>query len=112
MCLISTAGHILHISEIKSADMGSDWPSSMDHRGSSAMKWQKLGRIFDPTEHTLANNCRQFAQSPQCLLLDDFVRIYFSTREIDKRNGKYLSHVAFVDVRKNMRDVIRVSDKT
>jgi predicted GH43/DUF377 family glycosyl hydrolase len=40
------------------------------------------------------------------------VRIYFSTREVDKRNGKYLSHVAFVDMHNNLRDVLRVSDET
>jgi hypothetical protein len=76
------------------------------------MKWQKLGRIFDPTQHTLANHCVQFAQSPQALVFDDFVRIYFSTRALDPGNGKYLSHIAFVDMRKNLRDVIRVSDST
>lgn len=54
----------------------------------------------------------QFAQSPQALVFDDFVRIYFSTRSVDKNNGKYLSHIAFVDMQKNLRDVIRVSEKT
>lgn len=76
------------------------------------MKWKKLGKIFDPTQHELANDCTHFAQSPQALVFDDFVRIYFSTRSVDKKNGKYLSHVAFVDMEKNLRDVIRVSDKT
>ena len=45
------------------------------------MMWEKLGKIFDPTEHKLANGCREFAQSPQALVFDDFVRIYFSTRK-------------------------------
>lgn len=76
------------------------------------MRWQKLGKIFDPTQHVLANDCSQFAQSPQALVFGDFVRIYFSTRAVDKRNGKYLSHVAYVDMQKNLRDVIRISDKT
>lgn len=76
------------------------------------MKWKKLGKIFDPTQHALANDCVQFAQSPQALLVDDFVRIYFSTRALEKGSGKYLSHVAFVDMRKNLRDVTRVSDNT
>ena len=75
------------------------------------MKWLKHGKIFDPTEHTLPNGCIQFAQSPQALVFDDFVRIYFSTRALDI-NGKFLSHIAFVEMRKNLRDVIRVSDKT
>ena len=76
------------------------------------MKWRKLGKIFDPTQHKLPNDCAQFAQSPQSLVFDDFVRIYFSTRSVDKKNGKYLSHIAFVDMRNNLRDVIRVSEKT
>ena len=76
------------------------------------MKWNKLGKIFDPTQHKLPNDCGQFAQSPQSLVCDDFVRIFFSTRSLDKTNGKYLSHIAFVDMRKNLQDVIRGSDKT
>ena len=75
------------------------------------MKWSKLGKIFDPTEHALPNGCVQFAQSPQALVFEDFVRIYFSTRALDS-NGKFLSHVAFVDMGKNLRDIIRVSDQT
>lgn len=75
------------------------------------MRWRKLGRIFDPTHHRLPNGCVQFAQSPQALVFDDFVRIYFSTRAVDPLNGKYLSHVAFADFAKNLRDVRRVAAK-
>ena len=73
------------------------------------MKWIKLGKIFNPTEHVLSNDCVQFAQSPQALVFDDFVRIYFSSRSVDKINGKYLSHIQFIDMKKNMRDLIRIS---
>jgi hypothetical protein len=76
------------------------------------MKWKKLGKIFDPTLQKLQDGCVQFAQSPQALVFDDFVRIYFSTRSVDQHNGKYLSHIAFVDLRKNLSDVVRISDKT
>lgn len=75
------------------------------------MKWSKRGKIFDPTEHSLPNNCVEFSQSPQTLVLDDRVRVYFSTREKDSV-GKYLSHVAFVDFDKNMQNIIAVSKKT
>ncbi len=75
------------------------------------MKWHKIGRIFDPTQHLLPNGCTQFAQSPQALVFKDYVRIYFSTRGLDK-NGKFLSHIAFVDMHKNLRDIIRVSSQT
>ena len=73
------------------------------------MQWHKLGKIFDPAQHALPNGCVQFAQSPQALVFDDFVRIYFSTRVVDPANGKYLSHIAFVEMQKNLRDIIRVS---
>src|SRR5271155_1675522 len=69
------------------------WRSPMN-----AMRWRKLGKIFDPTEHALPNDCVQFAQSPQALVFDEFIRVYFSTRALDKSNGKPLSHVAFVDL--------------
>jgi hypothetical protein len=92
--------------------MVSAWPCLKESWSEVAMRWCKLGRIFDPTDHLLPNDCRQFAQSPQALVFDDFVRIYFSTRAIDNSNGKYLSHIAYVDMAKNLRDIIRVSDKT
>lgn len=76
------------------------------------MKWTKLGRIFNPIEHKLANNCIEYAQSPQVLVFDNFVRIYFSTREIDPLNGKFLSHVAFVEMSKDFKTVLNISDQT
>ena len=75
------------------------------------MKWSKLGKIFDPTEHALPHNCREFAQSPQALVLSDRVRVYFSTRERDSV-GKYLSHVSFVDFDKSMQTILAVSKHT
>ena len=75
------------------------------------MKWKKLGKVFDPTEHALPNRCFEFAQSPQTLVLDDRVRVYFSTRERD-RVGKYLSHVAYADFTRDMRELLGVSGHT
>lgn len=74
------------------------------------MKWIKQGQVFDPTGYTLPSNCFGFAQSPQALVFDTFVRVYFSTRAKDL-NGKYLSHVAFVDFDKSFQKIISVSDK-
>ena len=76
------------------------------------MRWIKVGKIFDPSKYKLPNGCSQFAQSPQVLVNSDYVRIYFSTRSIDKSNGKYLSNIAFVDMDKNLAEVIRVSERT
>jgi len=76
------------------------------------MKWKKLGKIFDPTQHNLPENCKEFAQSPQALVFDNFIRIYFSTRSIDQKNGKYLSHIHFVDMNKDLTKIIQISQKT
>lgn len=75
------------------------------------MKWKKIGQIFDPTGHELPNNCIGYAQSPQALVFDEFVRVYFSTRALDT-NGKYLSHVAFVDFDKKFQKILCISGKT
>lgn len=75
------------------------------------MRWQRRGLLFDPVEHRLPDGCAQYAQSPQALVFDDFVRIYFSTRSVDPENGKFRSHVAFVDMDKALREVLRVSDR-
>lgn len=75
------------------------------------MKWRKLGKVFDPTEHVLANRCVEFAQSPQTLVLEDRVRVFFSTRERDS-SGKYLSHVAYADFSPDMSHLLGVADHT
>jgi hypothetical protein len=75
------------------------------------VKWRKLGVIFKPTEHRLLGAVREFAQSPQALLMEDRVRIYFSTRERDAV-GKYLSHVAYADLSNDFQRVLDVSTST
>lgn len=72
------------------------------------MKWTKLGKVFDPTEHELPNRCDYYAQSPQALVLDDRVRVYFSTRPKVGDDGKYLSHVAYVDMSKDLGEILEV----
>ncbi|WP_313170324.1 hypothetical protein [Massilia oculi] len=75
------------------------------------MKWRKIGKIFDPSQHALPNGCESFAQSPQALVCDDHVRIYFSTRARDA-SGKFLSHVAYVDMDRSLERILRVADHT
>jgi predicted GH43/DUF377 family glycosyl hydrolase len=74
------------------------------------MKLINRGKIFDPTEHTLPAMCEQYAQSPQALVAEDRVRVYFSTRARDG-NGKFLSHVAYVDFDSMLEKVISVADR-
>lgn len=73
------------------------------------MKWKRLGQIFSPQNYSLPLDCHDFAQSPQALVLTDRIRIYFSTRCIDKSNGKFLSHVAYVDMDKKLKTILGTS---
>jgi len=72
------------------------------------MKWEKIGKIFDPTEHTLSEGCTDFAKSPQALVFDDFVRIYFCSQK-KTSNGKYLSCPQYVDFNKTFDRILRLS---
>ena len=74
------------------------------------MRWRKLGKIFDPAQHRLPNDCFAFAQSPQALVLNDRVRVYFSTRAADG-NGKFLSHIAFADFDPSLQRLLGVSNQ-
>lgn len=72
------------------------------------MRWKKLGRIFNPTEHNLGDNCTLFSQAPQTLVFDNFVRIYFSAREVEKDN-KHLSRIRYVDYQKDLKKIIKIA---
>lgn len=75
------------------------------------MRWSGLGRLFDPGQHVLPDGCTEFAQSPQALVLGDRVRIYFSTRRRDA-SGKYVSHVAYADFDRGLRNLLDVARHT
>ena len=72
------------------------------------MVWKKLGKIFDPSNHEFFDDYIGFAQSPQVIIFDDYVRIYFSIRK-ETSNGEYLSYVQFIDMDKEFKHVIACS---
>lgn len=74
------------------------------------MIWKKRGLVFDPSQYHLPQGCDSFAQSPQAVVFENHIRIYFSTRNRDDK-GQYLSHIAFVDMDLSLDTVIRVSEK-
>ena len=74
------------------------------------MDWIKLGQVFKVNEFNLLDDHAGFAQSPQAIVFQDFVRVFFSTRQKDS-TGKFLSHVFFVDFSKDFQKLIRVSNK-
>jgi predicted GH43/DUF377 family glycosyl hydrolase len=61
-----------------------------------ALTWKRLGNIFDPLTYEWDQNFIGYAQSPQTLVLEDRVRVYFATRLRDQPN-KYVSHIRYVD---------------
>lgn len=76
------------------------------------MKWNKLGRIFDPTKVENRDWCKEFAQCTSTLIFDNFVRVYFSCRPKRDKDGNCVSYTAFVDLdRNNLFKIIRIADK-
>lgn len=75
------------------------------------MNWEKFGKIFDPNDYQWPDNSKEFAQSPQTLVFEDFIRIYFSTRAVES-TGMFLSNIAYVDFSKDLKNVITVSKNT
>jgi hypothetical protein len=73
-------------------------------------KWARLGFIFDLSKHSAAGRALDFAQSPQALVFNDFVRFYFSTRTREAHSRNYLSHVAYVDFSKDFRTILAISE--
>jgi predicted GH43/DUF377 family glycosyl hydrolase len=75
-------------------------------------KWKKLGQLFNPTEKEYAEWMKEFAQAPSVLILDGFVRVYFSCRPPADEKGQYVSYSGFVDLsRKNLFEILNVSKK-
>jgi hypothetical protein len=73
------------------------------------MKWEKLGQIFVFDRTPLKDRYISHAQSPQALLLEDRIRVFFSTRTVDEP-GKFLSHVRYVDYDPDFKRVINYSE--
>lgn len=71
-------------------------------------RWRRLGQIFDCDLHRFEFADGGFAQSPQALVLDDRIRIYFSTRRKDSA-GKFLSLPVYADFRRDFTGLIAVA---
>ena len=66
------------------------------------MKWVKQGMIFSTDQFNLI-----YAKSPQAIIFDNFIRVYFSTCRKD--GDKLVSYVSFVDYDKRFTSIINVS---
>ena len=71
------------------------------------LNWRKIGLIFELAQSPLPERgLISHAQSPQALVYDDFVRIYFSSRRVDNV-GKYISCPQYVDFDKSLSSILR-----
>lgn len=74
------------------------------------MKWKKLGQIFEFQKSLLINNFESHSQSPQTVVFENFVRVYFSTRR-KTADGQFLSYIQFVDFDKLFSKIINQSKR-
>lgn len=65
------------------------------------MIWKKHGQIFAPQQFGL-----EYAKSPQAIVFQDFVRVYFSACKKDGQ--KLVSYVCFADFTKDFTRVLRI----
>lgn len=79
---------------------------------SQAYRWKKLGKVFDPTDSSVADGSwiQEFAQAPCVVPHAEFLRVYFSCRPAPDVNGQYKSYCTFLDLdRSDILNVLRVS---
>lgn len=74
------------------------------------LRWEKLGKIFDPRDHKLNHDNHSYAQAPQTLVFNDFVRVFFSIRTVDS-TSKFLSHICYVDFTKDFKNILKIADR-
>ena len=67
------------------------------------MRWIDYGQIFHAQEHGFS-----YSKSPQALVFDDYIRVYFTACKPD--NGKLISYVCFADFDKDFESIIKISD--
>ncbi len=73
------------------------------------MKWIKKGRIFKPDGRY--DWMQEYAQVPVPLVYDDRLRIFYTTRPLQK-NGQSVSEVSYIDVARNdPSKILYVHDK-
>lgn len=75
--------------------------------------WKKKGLILDPA--LIANRPEwmvSFAQAPNVIIFDDYVRVFFCCRPAPDANKQFVSYCAFVDLnRKNLFETLNISSQ-
>lgn len=74
------------------------------------MNWEKKGHIFKANGQYDWMNC--YTTPLAAIVLDNVIRIYFSTRSLPDENGNFISNAGFIDVdKKDPSKVVYVHDK-
>ena len=76
-------------------------------------QWEKKGIIFNPAECEQRPAWRwNFAQGENTLLFDDFIRVYFCSREKPDESGQTVSRISYVDLsRENPCHILKIGDR-
>jgi len=64
-------------------------------------QWKKLGLLFNPVDWQGKSWLHEYAQAPNTLFYDNFIRVFFSTRMPKDENGRLKTLEAYVDLDKN-----------
>jgi predicted GH43/DUF377 family glycosyl hydrolase len=81
--------------------------------GHTTCQWEKLGLVFDPVLHPGRPDWMvSFAQAPNVIIFDDYVRVFFCCRPAPDEKQQYVSYCAFVDLnRRNLFDIVNLSTR-
>ncbi len=66
------------------------------------MRWKRCGLVFSPQQYGL-----EYAKSPQVIVFEEYVRVYFSACKRDSH--KLISYVCYADFTKDFQKVIGVA---
>ncbi len=71
--------------------------------------WKKLGRVFNPADYAKGSWMKEYAQATSAVVHSNFVRVYFSSRGMQDRNGQYISRMGYIDLnRGNLFQIIDI----
>ena len=73
-------------------------------------KWKKLGQVFNPTELIESSWMNEYAQAPSIVIFDNYIRVFFSSRQVPDEKGQYISRMGYIDLDiNNLFEIINIS---
>ena len=63
--------------------------------------WKKYGRVFDPRDYQDSTWLYEYAQTPNTLEFENYIRVYFTTRLKPDDSGRLKSVLGYADLDKN-----------